>query len=204
MWRGDHDRIDAFVRARRVAALALELMREAVGRGHHRAGADGEAADRDARHVVQAVDLLHAEALDARRPPPSPAPPPPPSSAGWKITTAVPSKLRVSARYLAAPSSMAVWPSWPQACILPGAFGPVGDVGRLLDRQGVHVGAKPDHLARAVATGPWMTPTTPVRPIPVTTSSQPNALELVRDDRRPCGARRRGVRGARGNRGARR
>ena len=47
-------------------------------------------------------------------------PPAPPSSAGWKITTAVPAKLRVSARYLAAPSSMAVWPSWPQACILPG------------------------------------------------------------------------------------
>jgi hypothetical protein len=46
--------------------------------------------------------------------------PAPPSSAGWKITTAVPSKLRVSARYLAAPSSIAVWPSWPQACILPG------------------------------------------------------------------------------------
>jgi hypothetical protein len=47
--------------------------------------------------------------------------PAPPSSAGWKMTTTVPAKLRVSARYLAAPSSMAVWPSWPQACILPGA-----------------------------------------------------------------------------------
>src|SRR5215813_8176093 len=47
-------------------------------------------------------------------------PPPPPSSAGWKITIAVPAKLRVSARYCAAPSSIAVWPSWPQACILPG------------------------------------------------------------------------------------
>ena len=35
-------------------------------------------------------------------------PPPPPSSAGWKMTTAVPSKLRVSARYLAAPRSIAV------------------------------------------------------------------------------------------------
>ncbi len=49
-------------------------------------------------------------------------PPAPPSSAGWKITTAVPSKLRVWHRYLAAPSSMAVCPSWPQACILPGVF----------------------------------------------------------------------------------
>ena len=47
-------------------------------------------------------------------------PPPPPSSAGWKMTATEPAKLRVSARYLAAPSSMAVWPSWPQACISPG------------------------------------------------------------------------------------
>src|SRR3954463_6295462 len=31
----------------------------------------------------------------------------------------VPAKLRVSARYLAAPNSIAVWPSWPQACIRP-------------------------------------------------------------------------------------
>ncbi len=45
-----------------------------------------------------------------------------PSSLGWNTTTTVPSKLRVSARYLAAPSSMAVWPSWPQACILPGVL----------------------------------------------------------------------------------
>jgi hypothetical protein len=36
------------------------------------------------------------------------SPPPPPSSAGWKITIAVPSKLRVSHRTLAAPSSIAV------------------------------------------------------------------------------------------------
>ena len=49
-------------------------------------------------------------------------PPPPPSSAGWKMTTAVPSKARVSARYCAAPSSIAVCPSWPQACIAPGVL----------------------------------------------------------------------------------
>jgi hypothetical protein len=49
-------------------------------------------------------------------------PPPPPSSAGWKMTTAVPSKFRVSARYFAAPSSIAVCPSCPQACIAPGVF----------------------------------------------------------------------------------
>ena len=47
-------------------------------------------------------------------------PPAPPSSAGWKISATVPSKLRVSQRYRPAPSSIAVWPSCPQACIAPG------------------------------------------------------------------------------------
>ncbi len=46
-------------------------------------------------------------------------PPPSFSSAGWKMKCTVPSKLRVSAKYLAAPSSIVVWPSWPQACMRP-------------------------------------------------------------------------------------
>ena len=46
--------------------------------------------------------------------------PPPPSSAGWKISCSVPSKRPLSARWRAAASSIAVWPSWPQACIRPG------------------------------------------------------------------------------------
>ena len=46
--------------------------------------------------------------------------PPAPSSPGWKISATVPAKLRVRARYCAAPSSIVVWPSWPQACIRPG------------------------------------------------------------------------------------
>ena len=46
--------------------------------------------------------------------------PPPPSSAGWKASTTLPLKLRVSARYLAAPNNIEVCPSWPQACIFPG------------------------------------------------------------------------------------
>ena len=45
--------------------------------------------------------------------------PPMPSSAGWKMKFTTPSKLRVSARYFAAPSSMVVWPSCPQACMRP-------------------------------------------------------------------------------------
>ena len=45
--------------------------------------------------------------------------PPMPSSAGWKMKFTTPSKLRVSARYFAAPSSIVVWPSCPQACMRP-------------------------------------------------------------------------------------
>ena len=43
--------------------LPVERDGEAVGGRHHRAGADGEGADRDARHVVHAVDLLDAETV---------------------------------------------------------------------------------------------------------------------------------------------
>ena len=42
--------------------------------------------------------------------------------AGWNTSTTVPAKSRVAARCLAVPSRMAVWPSWPQACIMPGIF----------------------------------------------------------------------------------
>ena len=52
---------------------------------------------------------------------------------------------------LAAPSSIVVWPSWPQACITPGILAGVGLAGRLLDRQRVHVGPQADRLAGAAA-----------------------------------------------------
>jgi hypothetical protein len=70
-----------------------------------------------------------------------------PSSLGWNTTTTVPSKLRVSHRYLAAPSSMAVCPSWPRVH-LARRLGGVRHARHLLDRQGVHVGAQPHHLSR--------------------------------------------------------
>ena len=60
----DDDRVDGQVRPRRVAAMPGDVDRELVGRRHDRAGPDGELADRQARHVVHAVDLLDAEALD--------------------------------------------------------------------------------------------------------------------------------------------
>ena len=48
--------------------------------------------------------------------------PPQPSSPGWKMKWTMPSKFLVCARYCAAPSSMVVCPSWPQACIFPGTW----------------------------------------------------------------------------------
>ena len=45
--------------------------------------------------------------------------PPPPSSAGWKISATFPAKPLVSHKYLAAPKSIVVCPSCPQACIIP-------------------------------------------------------------------------------------
>ena len=60
---------------------------------------------------------------------------------------------------------------------LAGRLGGVGQAGRLVDRQRVHVGAQADHLA-ARCLRPWITPTTPVRPRPVTTSSQPKPLSF--------------------------
>ena len=45
--------------------------------------------------------------------------PPRPSSAGWKMKCTVPSKRRVRASWRAAPSSIAVWPSWPQPWCTP-------------------------------------------------------------------------------------
>ena len=99
-------------------------------------------------------------------------PPPPPSSAGWKITTAVPSKLRVSARYWAAPSSIAVCPSCPQACILPGTVEAKGSpVASVIGSASMS--ARSPITRPVLSDFPRMTPTTPVRPMPVTTSSQP-------------------------------
>ena len=45
--------------------------------------------------------------------------PPSFSSAGWKMKCTVPAKSGWLARAWAAPSSMVVWPSWPQACMRP-------------------------------------------------------------------------------------
>ncbi len=83
-----------------------------------------------------------------------------------------PGKSRVSASRWAAASSMVVWPSWPQACILPGTVeahsAPVSSMIGRASMSARRPMARPDLLDC-----PRITPTTPVRPIPSTTSSTP-------------------------------
>ena len=88
------------------------------------------------------------------------------------MTSTVPSKARLSASAFAAPRSMVVWPSWPQACILPGTVeahsAPVSSTIGSASMSARRPMARPDLLD-----DPRITPTTPVRPIPSTTSSTP-------------------------------
>ena len=59
-----HDRVDAVMRHRAVRAHALHHDLEDVVGGHHRARTHREAADRDARDVVHAVDALDRELVE--------------------------------------------------------------------------------------------------------------------------------------------
>ena len=73
----------------------------------------------------------------------------------------------------------------------------IGQVGLLLDRQGVHVGAQADAPARPVR--PSSTPTTPVPPMPRCTVDA-EARELLRRRCRRCGPPRSRARDGRGGR----
>ncbi|MNV50748.1 hypothetical protein D3C71_1427740 [compost metagenome] len=95
------------------------------------------------------------------------APALPPSSAGWKMNTTVPSKLRCVDKYCAAPSSMAVWPSWPQPCMRPLM------VDLCAKRLCSGMGSASMSARRPIIFLPLParnTPTTPVFPSPVCTS----------------------------------
>ena len=61
---GHEGRVGAAVGHGAVAARTLEDDFPAVGRGEHRAGADGEVTDREARHVVHAVNHIARELLE--------------------------------------------------------------------------------------------------------------------------------------------
>ncbi len=98
--------------------------------------------------------------------------PPRPSSAGWKMKFTVPSKFFVAARYLAAPSSIVVWPSWPQACMRPACFE------RCANRFASSIGRQSMSARRPMlrfVDPARSTPTMPVLPTPRWTST-PNEI----------------------------
>ena len=101
--------------------------------------------------------------------------PPRPSSAGWKMKCTRPRKLRVCAKYLAAPSSMVVWPSWPQACITPSFVEACAK--RFASRIGKASMSARNPMA-AVSLPFCKTPTTPVPPMPVWTV-RPNSRSFA-------------------------
>ena len=95
--------------------------------------------------------------------------PPPPSSAGWKIRYTVPSKLRFFEKCCAAASSMAVWPSWPQACILPWCWLAWAKVLNSVMGSASMSARRPiarPFFAAAPPSRPCTMPTTPVVPSP--------------------------------------
>src|SRR5574343_715021 len=92
--------------------------------------------------------------------------PPPPSSAGWKIRYTVPSKSRWRARCWAAASSMAVWPSCPQACILPAWRLAWAKVLNSCMGSASMSARRPMARPQAPPSRPCTMPTTPVVPMP--------------------------------------
>ena len=94
--------------------------------------------------------------------------PPGPSSAGWKTNTTVPARRAFSrSRTAAAPSAMAMWASWPQACMQPGwVEAKASPVSSAIGRASMS--------ARIIRVGPGLpvrrSPTTPVPAIPLRTS----------------------------------
>ena len=146
--RRDRDRVDGLVRVRAVAAAPLDLEREQVGGRHHRPG-------RAARHDPSRARRAGARRRRGRRrrarraSTMSRAPPGGSSSACWKTKRTSPaSSSRRSTSSCAAPSSIAVWPSCPQACITPGRVDACGMHVLLVDRQRVDVAPQHDDLAR--------------------------------------------------------
>ena len=174
--RADQHRVDALVRLCGMRAEALDLDDDAIGRGEQRARPDRELADRKAGHVVHAVDLLDAEALH---------------HAVLDHLAAAAAALfggledhhggagevaRLGEIFRGAEQHRGV-PVMAAGVHLARVGRAVREVCLLIHRQRVHVGAQPDGFA-AAALRPRMTPTTPVLPMPVTTSSQPKALSF--------------------------
>jgi hypothetical protein len=133
--------------------------------------------DRMPGQVVHAVDLLHAEAFHEAVLHHA-SPPPPPSSAGWKIMTGRAVEVARLGEVLRGAEQHGRVPVMAAGMHEAGVLRLVGRIRRLRDRQRVHVRPQARRPCRPSPRRPRITPTTPVRPRPVTTSSQPNDLSL--------------------------
>ena len=167
------------MRPRRVAAFAFELDRNVIGRRHDRTRANGEFADRQAWKIVHAVDFVDGKTGDQAV-----------LHHGLRAGAALLRRLEDHHRGAGEIARLGeVFGGSQQhrgvavvaaGVHLAGHRRFVRQAGLLLERQRIHVGAQPHHLAAGLAPvlRPRMTPTTPVRPMPGTTSSQPKLLSF--------------------------
>jgi hypothetical protein len=151
--RTDQHWVDRKMRARGVAALALDVDRQMVGRGHNGPGPDGELADRQAGEIVHAVDftdveLVHQPVLDHR------------PATGAALFRRLEdhhrgageiARLGEIARSAQQHGGVAVMAAGVH---LAGNRRLVRQVGRLLDRQRVHVGAHADDFLGVALAAP--------------------------------------------------
>ena len=146
----DQDGVDAQMRPRRVAALAFDLDRDVIGRRHDRTRADGEFADRQAGQIVHAVDFLDAEAVDQAVLDHGLA-------AGAALLRRLEDHHRGAVEIARLGEVLGGAEQHRGVAVvaagvhLAGHRRLVRQAGRLLDRQRIHVGAQPDHLARSAA-----------------------------------------------------
>ena len=146
----DQDRVDAKMRPCRVPALSLKVYCDRVGRGHHGTRADREFADRHAGIVVHAENLLDTEAIEQAVPQHRSCARAPllrrlKNHDGGAGKIAGVRKIFGGAEQHRGMAVMAAGVHLPRH----GRF--VGEVGRLFDRQRVHVGAQANHLAAGLA-----------------------------------------------------
>ena len=148
--RADQNGIDAFVRTRGVTAQPFDPDVDGIRRRHDRTGPDRERADRDSRTIMHAIDLVdgetvHQPVLDHRGG----------SRAalfgGLKDHDRIAGEIPRLGQITGGAEQHRGMAVMAAGVHLARRLGCIRKTGLLLDRQRIHVGAKPDHLDLAVA-----------------------------------------------------